>query len=124
MINRIKKYIRDIQLEWQKVSKPDWKSVQGNTLVVIVACLILGVFLWLVDGTADFPDWVSAYGIILLVVVIPLCVYFITRNQMSQWKIATLISFSPLAIVLILRFVFDYSPHGFGMVLLRSLFLR
>ncbi|MFB3041206.1 MAG: preprotein translocase subunit SecE, partial [Candidatus Poribacteria bacterium] len=97
MINRIKKYIRDIQLEWQKVSKPDWKSVQGNTLVVIVACLILGVFLWLVDGTADFPDWFSPFGLILLVVVIPLCVYFITRNNTPQWKIATLVSFSPLA---------------------------
>ena len=91
--------------------------------MVIVACIILGVFLWLVDGAAGFPDWVSGYGIILLVVVIPLCVYFITRNYMPQWKVA-LISFSPLTIVLILYFVFDYSVHGFGMVLLRSLFLR
>ena len=126
MINRIKKYIRDIQLEWQKVSKPDWKSVQGNTLVVIVACIILGVFLWLVDGTADFPKWFSPFGLILLVVVIPLCVYFMTRNNTPQWKIATLVSFSPLAIVLILSFFVDdkSSIKGFGLVLLRSLFLR
>ena len=124
MIARTKKYIQEIQLEWQKVSKPDWKDVRGNTTVVLIACAILAVFLWLVDGQKTFPDWLEIYGIFLLVVVIPLCVYFITRNLTPLWKIITLASFAPLAIVLIVYFAFNYPVQGFGMALLRGLFLR
>ncbi len=66
MIARIKKLLRDMQVEWGKVSKPDRKTVQGNTLVVVVACLILGVFLGIVDGNTEYPTWISIHGIILL----------------------------------------------------------
>jgi preprotein translocase SecE subunit len=124
MIARIKKYFRDIQLEWQKVSKPDWKDVRGNTIVVIVACVLLAVFLWLVDGTTTFPKWYSIYGMVLVIVGIPLSVYFISRALTPQWKIATAISFLPLVVILISQFVFNHSLEGFGMVFLRGLFLR
>jgi preprotein translocase SecE subunit len=130
MIARTKKYIQEIQLEWQKVSKPDWKDVQGNTIVVLIACAILAFFLWLVDGQDTFPVWFSTdnphsiYGIFLLVIVIPLCVYFITRNLTPYWKLIMLASFAPLAIVLIIYFVFNYPIQGFGMALLREWFLR
>ena len=124
MIARTKRYIQEIQLEWQKVSKPDWKEVQGNTIVVLIACAILAFFLWLVDGQKAFPNWLSIPGIVLLVIVVPLCVYFITRNLTPQWKLITLASLAPLVIVLIIYFVFDYSVQGFGMALLREWFLR
>ena len=79
MITRIKTFIRDIRAEWDKVSKPDRKEVQGNTLVVIVACAILGLFLWLVDGNTEYPGWVSIHGIILLIAII-VCVTVIAKT--------------------------------------------
>jgi len=57
MIARIKKYVKGILLEWDKVSKPDWKQVKANTLVVVVATLILGIYLWIIDGNQDYPIW-------------------------------------------------------------------
>ena len=37
MIARLKNYIQGINQEWQRVSKPDAKEVQGSTITVIVA---------------------------------------------------------------------------------------
>ena len=61
MIARIKKYVREIFLEWEKVSKPDWKQVKANTLVVIIATLILGIYIALIDGNEDFPGNLRYY---------------------------------------------------------------
>jgi preprotein translocase SecE subunit len=123
MIARIKKFLRDIQLEWGKVSKPKRKDVQGNTLVVIVACAILGIFLWLVDGNTVYPGWVSIHGIILLVGIV-VCVPLIAKRFTPKWKIAIPIALIPLIIVLFSHFVLGYPIKGFGLAFLRSLFIR
>ena len=123
MITRIKTFIRDIRAEWDKVSKPDRKEVQGNTLVVIVACAILGIFLWIVDGNTEYPGWVSIHGIILLVAIIA-CITVIARRYTPRWQIAFLVSLIPLVVVAVAYFALDYSVEGFGFALLRRLFLR
>ena len=123
MITRIKTFLRDIQAEWGKVSKPDRKEVQGNTLVVIVACAILGIFLWIVDGNTEYPIWGSAYGIVLLVAIV-VCVTVVARRSTPRWYIAFLVSLIPLIVVAVAYFGLDYSVEGFGFALLRRLFLR
>ena len=123
MITRIKTFIRDIRAEWDKVSKPDRKEVQGNTLVVIVACAILGLFLWIVDGNTEYPGWVSIHGIILLVAIVA-CVTVVAKRNTPRWQLAFLVSLIPLIIVAVAYFVLNYSIEGFGFALLRSLFIR
>jgi len=123
MIAQIKKYLQETQLEWQKVSKPDRKDVQSNTLVVIVACAVLGLFLWVVDGNTTYPAWASIQGVVLIV-VLSVVVFLISRAVTHRWPVALLISITPLAIVLIFQHMFDYSLEGFGMALLRDLFIR
>ena len=123
MIKRIKTFLRDIQAEWGKVSKPDRKEVQGNTLVVIVACVILGIFLWIVDGNTEYPGWVSIHGIILLLGII-VCITVIAKRYTPRWQIAFLISLIPLIVVAVSYVALDYSIEGFGLALLRSLFIR
>lgn len=126
MIGRVKKYLQEIRIEWEKVSKPDWKDVRGNTLVVIVACAILGFFLWLVDGNAAYPNWTSEIGLVLLIVLV-LIVPFILRRYTPKWKLSIPILILPLVIVAF--FYFDPDPNrgdikGFGLSLLRDLFIR
>ncbi len=123
MIKRIKTFLRDIQTEWGKVSKPDRKEVQGNTLVVIVACAVLGIFLWIVDGNTEYPGWVSIHGIILLLGII-VCITVMAKRYTPRWQIAFLISLIPLIVVAVSYVVLDYSIAGFGLALLRSLFIR
>ena len=123
MIAQIKKYLQETQLEWQKVSKPDRKEVRSNTLVVLVACACLGLFLWLVDGNTTYPEWGSLHGAVVMVPLI-VAVFLISRAILQRWRMALLISVVPLAVVLIFKFVFNYSIDGFGMALLRSLFIR
>ncbi len=123
MITRIKRFIRDIQAEWGKVSKPDRQEVQGNTLVVIVACALLGLFLWMVDGNTGYPGWISIHGVILLIGII-VAVTVAARRYTSRWQIASLVSLIPLVVVAVAYFVFGYSVEGFGLALLRSLFLK
>lgn len=123
MITRIKTFIRNIRAEWDKVSKPDRKEVQGNTLVVLVACALLGVFLWIVDGNTGYPGWVSIHGVILLIGIIA-CVTVIAKRSMPRWHLAFLVSLIPLIVVAVAYVVLDYSIQGFGLALLRSLFIK
>jgi preprotein translocase SecE subunit len=123
MIARTKKYIREIKLEWDKVSKPEWKDVQGNTLVVIVACGLLGLFLWAVDGNTEYPEWFSIHGMIVIIGIV-LIVSWIVRRYTLKWKLAIPISLIPLILVLFSQFVLNQSIQGFGLALLRSLFIR
>ena len=123
MIAQIKKYLQETQLEWQKVSKPDRKEVQSNTLVVIVACACLGLFLWLVDGNVTYPNWGTIHGAVVMVPLI-VAVFLISRAILQRWQTALLISIVPLGVVLIFKFAFNHSLVGFGMALLRSLFIR
>ncbi|MDE0301106.1 MAG: preprotein translocase subunit SecE [Candidatus Poribacteria bacterium] len=123
MIAQIKRYLQETQLEWQKVSKPDRKEVQSNTLVVIVACACLGLFLWLVDGSSLLPNWTSLHGAILIV-PLTIAIFLIARAILQRWRTALLISLIPLAVVLMFEYVLDQSLRGFGMALLRSLFIQ
>ena len=123
MITRIKTLFRNIHAEWGKVSKPDRKEVQGNTLVVIVACVILGIFLWIIDGNTEYPGWISIHGIILLIAIV-VCITVIAKRNTPRWYIAFLVSLIPLILVATAYFVLDYSIEGFGFALLRSLFIR
>ncbi len=123
MIRQIKKYFQETQLEWQKVSKPDRKEVQSNTFVVLVACACLGLFLWLVDGNSTFPNWRSIHGAVILV-PLTIAVLLISRAILQRWRMALLISIVPLAVVALFAYVFENPLEGFGMALLRSLFIR
>ena len=106
------------------MSKPERKDVQGNTLVVIVACLIIGVFLWLVDGNTEFPEWISIHGIILLLGIL-VGVPLVLKRFMPQWKISVPIAAIPAVIVAVSYLVFkEDSIAGFGLALLRSWFVR
>lgn len=49
MLERWKTFLREVRAELKKVTWPKRKEVQGTTVVVIVTCVIFGVYLWLVD---------------------------------------------------------------------------
>ena len=74
MIAHIKNYIQNILLEWQKVSKPDAEQVRGSTVVVLIASVMLGVFIWLVDGSSAKPTWQWPANLILI--IIPTAVFW------------------------------------------------
>ncbi len=124
MIARIKNYIQNILLEWQKVSKPDMEQVRGSTVVVLIASAMLGVFLWLVDGSSARPVWDWPANLILI--VIPLAVYFLGKDLENRRIHYTLIACIPLLVVLVSAYVIkpDETLSGFGMSFLRKLFLR
>ena len=138
MITRLKKYIQGINQEWQRVSKPDAKEVQGSTITVIVASALLGLFIGIVDGNSAFPKWNNPLGWLFLV-VLPIAVFFIVRSWENQPQssreaemptkgnskiIAVVIACIPLIAVLVSQFVLDNSLEGFGMAFLRTLFIR
>lgn len=49
MMGKIKKFIYEVRLELKNVSYPKPKELWGSTWVVIVASIILGVFVFIVD---------------------------------------------------------------------------
>ena len=49
MWNRWKTFVREVRAELKKVTWPKRKEVYGTTTVVIVTCIIFGVYLWFVD---------------------------------------------------------------------------
>ena len=123
MIARIKNYIQNIILEWQKVSKPDAEQVRGSTIVVLVASGMLGLFLWLVDGSSGRPVW--TWPMNLLLILIPISVFVLGKgleNRRIHW---TAVACIPLIVVLIGTYVLqlDEPLRGFGMSFLRELFL-
>ncbi len=121
MIARIKNYIQNIILEWQKVSKPDAEQVRGSTIVVLVASGMLGLFLWLVDGSAGKPEWKWPANLILI--LIPVSVFVLGKgleNRRIHW---TAVACIPLIVILISTYVLQVELSGFGMSFLRELFL-
>ena len=124
MIARIKNYIQNILLEWQKVSKPDLEQVRGSTVVVLIASGILGVFIWLVDGSSAQPTW--EWPAELILVAIPIVVFLLSKGLENRRLLATAIACIPLAVVLISQYIIipDEQLKGFGMSFLRNLFLR
>ena len=124
MIARIKNYIQNILLEWQKVSKPDMEQVRGSTVVVLIASGILGVFIWLVDGSSAQPTW--QWPAALILVAIPIVVFFLSKDLEDRRLFATAIACIPLAVVLVSQYIIKPQDPltGFGMSFLRNIFLR
>ena len=124
MIARIKNYIQNILLEWQKVSKPDLEQVRGSTVVVLIASGMLGVFIWLVDGSSAQPEW--QWPAELILVAIPIVVFLLSKGLENRRLFATAIACIPLLVVLVSQYVVQPEDplKGFGMSFLRNLFLR
>ena len=140
MIARFKNYIQGINQEWQRVSKPDAREVQGSTITVIIASAVLGLFIGLVDGNSAFPKWNNPLGWIFLA-ALPIVVFFIMRSWENQPRssreaessegidenrkvIAAAVACIPLIAVLVSQYVLNNSLEGFGMAFLRTLFIR
>ncbi len=124
MIARIKNYVQNILLEWQKVSKPDMEQVRGSTVVVLIASGILGAFIWLVDGSSGQPKW--QWPAELILVAIPIVVFFLSRELENRRLLATAIACIPLVVVLVSQYIIrpEDPLTGFGMSFLRNIFLR
>jgi preprotein translocase SecE subunit len=122
MIARIKNYIQNIVLEWQKVSKPDAEQVRGSTIVVLIASGMLGLFLWLVDGSSVRPIW--TWPVNLILIIIPLSVFVLGKGLEKRRIHITVIACIPLIVVLMSTYVLQLDTlRGFGMSFLRELFL-
>ncbi len=123
MIAKIKTYIQNILLEWQKVSKPDWEQVRGSTIVVLIASAMLGVFIWLVDGNTASPKW--DWPTELFLVLIPIGVFFLGKGLENRRLLATGIALLPLVVVIANNYLLNQDGlKGFGMSFLRNIFLR
>ena len=46
---RVVLFFRDYKSEVKKIVWPNWKDVIKNTVIVLIMCLIIGVFIWLLD---------------------------------------------------------------------------
>ena len=140
MIARLKNYIQGITQEWQRVSKPDAKEVQGSTITVIIASAVLGFFIGVVDGNSAFPKWGNPLGWIFLA-ALPIVVFFIMRSWENQPQssreaelsegnagnrkvIAAAVACIPLIAVIVSQYALNNSLEGFGMAFLRTLFIR
>lgn len=123
MIARIKTYIQNIFLEWQKVSKPDLEQVRGSTIVVLIASAMLGAFIWIVDGNSASPTW--DWPAELFLVLIPLAVFLLSKGLENRRLLVTAAAFLPLVIVLVNNYLLmEKGLQGFGMSFLRNIFLR
>ncbi len=49
MWNRWKTFVREVRAELKKVTWPKRTEVYGTTAVVLITCVIFGVYLWFVD---------------------------------------------------------------------------
>ena len=50
---RISKWFREMKAELKKVVWPTKKQVLQNTLVVLAAVLVVGVFIWIFDAVSN-----------------------------------------------------------------------
>ena len=138
MITRLKKYFQGIHLEWQKVSKPDVKEVQGSTITVIVATALLGLYIGIIDGNPAFPPWEHPLSWAFLL-ALPIVVFLIVKSwedhsqndrnpeaviPSNRKVIAAAVAAIPLIAVLVSQYALNTTLEGFGMAFLRTLFIR
>ena len=138
MITRIKKYLQGIHLEWQKVSKPDVKEVQGSTITVIIATALLGLYIGIIDGNPAFPPWENPWSWLFLA-ALPVVVFLIVKSWEDHSQnernpeavipsnrkiIAAAVAAIPLIAVLVSQYALNNTLEGFGMAFLRTLFIR
>lgn len=50
----IAKYFREVKSEMKKVVWPSRKTVINNSLIVIAAVIIIGIFIWVLDAVFQF----------------------------------------------------------------------
>jgi len=61
---RIVRFFRDYKSEIKKIVWPGWKDVAKNTLIVIAICVIIGLFVWVVDfGLAKAIELILGTGV-------------------------------------------------------------
>ncbi len=138
MITRVKKYLQGIHLEWQKVSKPDMKEVQGSTITVMVATALLGFYIGIIDGNPAFPAWNNPLSWIFLL-ALPILVFLIVKSwedhsqrernpeaviPSNRKVIAAAVAAIPLIAVIVSQYALNNTLEGFGMAFLRTLFIR
>ena len=138
MLTRLKKYFQGIHLEWQKVSKPDVKEVQGSTITVIIATALLGLYIGIIDGNPAFPPWEHPLSWIFLL-ALPVVVFLIVKSwedhsqndrnpeaviPSNRKVIAAVVAAIPLIAVLVSQYALNHTLEGFGMAFLRTLFIR
>jgi preprotein translocase subunit SecE len=46
---RLKAFLKDVRVEMTKITWPTWQELKGQTIVVIVAVLLISVFIGIVD---------------------------------------------------------------------------
>ena len=49
MLDRWRTFLREVRGEINKVTWPKRKEVRGTTIVVLITCVVFGVYLWFVD---------------------------------------------------------------------------
>ena len=49
MLDRWKTFLREVRGEINKVTWPKRKEVRGTTIVVLITCVVFGIYLWFVD---------------------------------------------------------------------------
>ena len=49
IMKRILRFFRDYKSEVKKIVWPGWKDVIKNTVIVLIMCVLVGAFIWLVD---------------------------------------------------------------------------
>ena len=54
MIQRVSNYIGEVKVELAKVSWPTREELYGSTVVVIVLCLMLSIFVFGIDRLLTF----------------------------------------------------------------------
>ena len=52
--NKIVKFFKEVKSEMKKVAWPSRKQVVNNTLIVMAAVIIIGVFIWVLDLLFQF----------------------------------------------------------------------
>ena len=53
-VKRVTKFFRDCKGEVKKIVWPTRQQTINNTLVVLGCCLVLGVFIWILDAIFGF----------------------------------------------------------------------
>lgn len=49
LVNKSSAFLKDVRVEMTKVTWPTWEELKGQTLVVIVAVLLISAFIGAVD---------------------------------------------------------------------------
>lgn len=63
ILKRIVHFFRDYKSEVKKIVWPGWKEVIKNTAIVLIICLIIGLFIWAVDfGLAKLLNLILGVG--------------------------------------------------------------